>query len=466
MEHIQVKERKLNKAMLMTILALAGPTMIEQAMQTLVQYIDTAMVGVLGTDATAAVGATTSVNWVILATQVAMANGFVPYISQNLGAGNVDHARRASMQAVLSTLLVGMLFTVIIVACSSRIAVWMNVDKTIHDITTGYFLIMYFPMLPRTASTVFGTVLRASGDSRTPMRIGLQVNVINIVLNMLLIYETRTVSLFGLSMTMPGAGMGVIGAALASAIAFTYGGLAITVKLWKHPVISPKGLSWKPDMEILYPCMKVTLPNMMQRFGTSLGHVVFSSMINSLGAVATAAHTIANTVESAFYIPGYGMQTAAATLSGNAYGAKDGKAMKDAANMMLLLEIILMIMSGAMLFILAPHLMGIFSKSDEVISLGFTVLRMVAVSEPFFGFSLIVQGMLLGVGNTRRAMIYNLTGMWGVRIAGTYICTQIFDLGLVAAWGCMIAHNLLVFTLFGICFIRESWNPLSEKNKI
>lgn len=77
-----------------------------------------------------------------------------------------------------------------------------------------------------------------------------------------------------------------------------------------------------PDMQILKPCLRVAFPNMLQRFGTSLGYVAFASMINSIGEVATAAHTIANTVEFTFYIPGYGMQTAAATLAGNAFGAK------------------------------------------------------------------------------------------------------------------------------------------------
>ena len=64
---------------------------------------------------------------------------------------------------------------------------------------------------------------------------------------------------------------------------------------------------------------------MLQRFGTSLGYVAFAAMINALGDTSTAAHTIANTVESLFYIPGWGMQTAAATLAGNAMGARDGK---------------------------------------------------------------------------------------------------------------------------------------------
>ena len=137
--------------------------------------------------------------------------------------------------------------------------------------------------------------------------------------------------------------MGVVGAAAASAISFTWGGIRITQALWRHPVISPKGERLRPDPAILRPCLRIALPNMFQRFGTSLGYVVFAAMINSLGEVATAAHTIANTVESAFYIPGYGMQTAAATLAGNAYGARDDRRMKELAAMFIPIEICLMI---------------------------------------------------------------------------------------------------------------------------
>ena len=155
------------------------------------------------------------------------------------------------------------------------------------------------------------------------MKVGIIVNVINIVLNYFLIFDTHTVSLFGLSIVIPGASLGVVGAAIASAISFVVGGAMITHALWIHPLVSPKGTSLKLDMTILKPCLKIAVPNMLQRFGTSLGYVAFASMINSVGEIATAAHTIANTVESAFYIPGYGMQTAAATLTGNAYGAKD-----------------------------------------------------------------------------------------------------------------------------------------------
>lgn len=454
------RTRKLNPEMLAIIWGLAWPTMLEQFMQTAVQYIDTAMVGVLGTTATAAVGATSTVNWLINSSISALSIGFLSFIARARGAGDERAARRAAGQVVMMVLLVGGFFTALTLSLSGEIPRWMQVKEEIRPLASRYFFILYLPMLPRTASLMFGTVLRAVGDTKTPMKIGVLMNLLNVTLNFLLIYETRQVSLLGMDLWIPGAGLGVVGAAAASAIAFAVGGVLITWVLWRHPLVSPKGQSLRPDGEILRPCLRVALPNMLQRFGTSFGYVGFASMINSLGEVATAAHTIANTVESAFYIPGFGMQVAAATLSGNAYGARDEKRMKDLASMFIPLEMFLMLISGSLLFAGAPMLVDIFSNSPEVIALGSTVLRMVAVSEPFYGVSIIVEGLMQGVGKTKEPFLYNILGMWGVRIVGTFICTQMLGMGLVSAWACMIAHNMLVFLLFLRCFISGRWNPL------
>ena len=178
-------------------------------------------------------------------------------------------------------------------------------------------------------------------------------------------------------------------------------------------------------------------------------------MVNSLGDISTAAHTIANTVESAFYIPGYGMQTAAATLAGNTYGARDQKRFGELSKMIIFVEAALMIISGGLLFCFAPNMMSLFSKDAQVISLGTTVLRMVALSEPFYGVSIIIEGMMQGLGKTSMPFVTNIIGMWGIRIVGTFICIRLYSLGLVSAWACMIAHNMMLFTVFGIYFAKK-----------
>lgn len=446
-----------------TILALAWPTMLEQLLQTAVQYIDTAMVGALGTHATAAVGATTTINWLIGSTISALGIGFLAYISQNHGAGNLQQIKKASAQAALVVLVCGLLVTAVALYLSPKVPVWMRVDEQIRSLSAQYFFVLYTPMLARTAMIIFGTLLRAVGDTKTPMRIGLLVNIINVVLNFLLIYPTRTVGVLSLQFVMPGAGLGVVGAAAASAIAYTVGGIMITGKIWKHALLSPKEHSLKPDWDVLRPCLRVALPNALQRFGTSFGYVAFAAMINSLGEVATAAHTIANTVESAFYIPGFGMQTAAATLAGNALGANDEKRLRDLSKTMLLIEVLLMLLSGALLFAVAPGMVSLFSKDEQVILLSVTVLRMVAVSEPFYGVSIIIEGMLLGMGKTVTPFVFNIIGMWGVRIVGTFVCAQLLGMGLVAAWACMILHNLILFVLFTICYASGRWNPFRKR---
>ena len=457
---IRKQKQSLPWDMLPAIFALAWPTMLEELLQTAVQYIDTAMVGSLGTQATAAVGATSTVNWLVSSTIAALGIGFLSYVSQACGAGDRSKVGRTSAQAVLTVLVCGLFFTGLTLGLSRYVPVWMQVDPEIQSLTARYFFILYTPMLFRTATIIFGTLLRSVGDSKTPMRVGLLVNILNVILNVLLIYPTRT--WFGLGIW--GAGLGVIGAALASAISFTAGGICISVALWRHPVITPRGNSFRPDFEILKPCLKVALPNALQRFGTSLGYVAFASMINSIGDVATAAHTIANTVESAFYIPGYGMQTAAATLAGNALGARDNRRAGKLAQMIIFVEPVLMILSGGLLFVFAPQMMGLFSRDAQVILLGSVVLKMVALSEPFYGVAIIIEGMMHGMGNTMLPFLFSISGMWGIRIVGTFLCTQIFGMGLVSAWACMIAHNLALFTAFLICYLTGRWNPMNKKS--
>lgn len=455
----RLRNRSLPWEMLPTIFTLAWPTMLEQLLQTAVQYIDTAMVGSLGTQATAAVGATSTVNWLVSSTISALGIGFLSFVSQACGAGDIKKVGRASAQAVLAVLICGLFFTGLTLGLSSYVPVWMQVDTSIQILTARYFFILYTPMLFRTATIIFGTLLRAVGDTKTPMRAGLAVNIVNVVLNFLLIYPSRT----WMGIQIWGAGLGVIGAALASAVSFVIGGVLITAVFWKHPMVSPKGQSLRPDYEILKPCLKVALPNALQRFGTSLGYVAFASMINSIGEVATAAHTIANTVESAFYIPGYGMQTAAATLAGNALGARDNKRAGRLAQMIIFVEVILMILSGGLLFVFAPQMMQLFSQDTAVILLGSVVLRMVAVSEPFYGVAIIIEGMMQGMGNTMLPFVFSISGMWGIRIVGTFLCTQLLGMGLVSAWACMIAHNMALFTAFLICYISGKWNPMNRK---
>ena len=457
---MQMSQRQ-RRNTLWIVLALAWPTMLEQMLQVAAQYVDSAMVGRLGAAATAAVGATTTINWMVGSTLSALGVGFLAFIAREYGAERYDNARRAVAQSVLAAIVSGLFFTAVALSLARYIPGWMNAAEDIRPEASRYFFIVYAPMLLRAATVIFGTVLRSSGDTRTPMKVNVLVNLVNVVLNFLLIYGTRDIRLLGMTLRVPGAGLGVTGAA----IGFAVGGAAMTVALWRHPRISPKGMSLRPDPTILKPCLKVAMPAALQRFGTSFGYVAFASLINSLGTVATAAHTIANTAESAFYIPAFGIQTAAATLVGNASGMKDRAYMKSITRTLLILEPALMAVSGMALFILAPRMMAMFTPDEAVILLGTKVLRMVAVIEPLFGIAVVLEGIFMGVGDTMYAFCCNIVGMWGVRVLGTAILVRGFGYGLTAAWGAMIAHNILLCILFALHYRGQKWNPLVNGQK-
>ena len=107
--------------------------------------------------------------------------------------------------------------------------------------------------------------------------------------------------------------------------------------------------------------------------------------------------------------------------------------------------------------------MSIFSTDDAVIALGAVVLQMVAVSEPFYGVSIIIEGMMQGMGKTKMPFVTNLVGMWGVRILGTFILTQICSYGLISAWACMILHNLVLFAVFLVYYLSGKYIPKKKR---
>ena len=152
-----------DRSMLGTIFTLAWPTMLEQLTQTAVQYIDTAMVGTLGTKATAAVGATGTVNWLIGSIVSAVGIGFLAFIARQIGAGNRERARQASAQACSVTLALGLVLTAVLLLNAKRIPVWMQVDPAIRDMAARYFTIIYLPMLFRTASILLGSLGQRGG---------------------------------------------------------------------------------------------------------------------------------------------------------------------------------------------------------------------------------------------------------------------------------------------------------------
>lgn len=452
-----IRDTLRSREMMGTILHLSWPTIMEQALQTLVQYADTAQVGAIGANASAAVGLTTTMMWLINSPMFALGMGVLSCISRSLGAKDSQRAQAAAVQSVLITAVLGLALGAVTLSISPFLPGWLGAAPEIRKDASVYFAIICAPMLFRASSIIFGSVLRATGNTKTPMVINTVMNLLNIVLNFLLINPSQVWKLGPVSLPMWGAGWGVTGAAVATAASFVVGGALMFAAAWRDPILGLRGQKLRFHADVMGQCVKIGAPIAAERVAACLGQVVFTALIARLGTVAIAAHSIAITAEQAFYIPGYGMQAAAATLSGHSAGAKDERKLMQYSSTITAIAVLLMGLLSVFLFCFSGPVMRLFTPDQQVIELGARVLKIVAVSEPFFAVIIIMEGIFNGVGDTKVPFLFSLCTMWGVRIVFTFLCVSVFRLGLEAVWLCMVADNLTRFVCMVIRYARGNW---------
>lgn len=427
--------------LLKTLVVLSIPTIVEEVLATLLQYVDTAMVGQLGEQATASVSITTTITWLFNSIPGAIGTAVLILISKAAGAGDRKQVKRLAQQALFLSVLSGVVLGAASVAISPFVPAWMGAEPAIQEEASRYYFIVSLPMIFRAASTILGAALRAIQDTRTPMLISVAANGLNIILNSLLIY---------------GAGLGVAGAAIASAISYTLSGILMFVFFRKKGMFSFHWREFSVEKGLLRECFAVGAPVLGTSLVSCFGYVVFASLVSGMGTTVFAAHSIAVTAETIFYVPGYGLRTATSALIGNARGERDLRKLKTVAKLSVGLTLVLMCISGFALFLGANPLMRVFSPVEEVVRLGGEMLQLVALSEPFFGLMVVLEGVFYGLGRTRYAFVVETIGMWGVRILLTFFCVQVWGLGLREVWYCMIADNVCKAILLLIPFLRKS----------
>lgn len=429
-----------NLQLFKTLVFLSLPTVIEQILSTLLQYVDTAMVGRLGEQATASVSITTNVTWLVNSAPSAIGTAIMVLVSKAYGAGDFKQVKRLSQQAVLLSVAAGILLGIASIALCPFIPEWMGAEESIQAQASQYFFIISLPLVFRSLSSVMGYALRAVRNTKTPMIISAAANGLNIVLNYLLIYTF---------------GLGVTGAAVASACSYMLSGVLMVCACFKNEHLNWKIKEFKTDGALLKETARVGIPVFGSSAVSCLGYVVFASLVSGMGTTVFAAHSIAVTAETIFYVPGYGLRSAASTLVGNARGERNAEKLKEVSRLSIILTIAVMIVSGAVLYFGSSQLMSLFTPSERVIELGAQMLKIVAFSEPFFGLMIVLEGIFYGLGRTKYAFFVESAGMWAVRILFTFLCVKVWGLGLNAVWYCMIADNIIKALLFALPFIKK-----------
>lgn len=437
------------------------PSIIEYSFQTLVNYADLIMVGRLGTEASATIGITNEVTFLMKAGVNALGVGVLAYVAMEYGARRKDKLHLAAYKAYQLALIIGIATTIIPIAISPFLPVFMGADVAIRKPASMYFAICSSSGMFFSLNVVAGSIRKAAKDMKTPLFINGLVNIINVVLNYFLIFPSRSISVLGKELVVYRAGIGVYGAAIATAVATVIGGILMIVANERHKETSARELLGKDNSSLSDEESKISrkyilvgLPAFLTSVVTSFGRVIFTSMIVPLGTTIYAAHTIAFTAESAFYMPAVGMAAAVASLSGNVRGEGNIKKLNRQTNMVCGIMTLTMLVASIILFSCAGPIISLFTKDAYVLDLAPKLLRIVAINEPLFGISVVMQNVFNGIGKTKPPLYISLFTQWCIRVLGTFIFVYKLGLGVQAAWFCMIADNIARAILLYLFYIK------------
>ena len=226
--------------------------------------------------------------------------------------------------------------------------------------------------------------------------------------------------------------------------------LVLIIFIKKSPIQLCLGESFYPDGRIIRRAVALGLPVILERITLSAGQLIMTRLVTSLGNLALAANHVAVTAEGISYLPAQGISFASTALVGQAVGGRDPERARKYSNISGVVGVIAGGVGGLLLFCFARPLSGVFTPDPQVMALAADMLRIVAISEPFFGLSIVLSGVLRGTGDSRSPFFIVLLGMWGVRILMAPALLYAAGLGLSAVWIAMVADLTVRGILCGV----------------
>lgn len=421
---------------------LAWPAIAEMFLATLVQFVDTAMVGSLGEVAIAAVGVSNSPMWLLNGLFAALGVGSTALVARYVGGKEIEKANKVAQQSLLMGVTLAFILTVLALMFAQVVPTLMGAEPDVIPAATSYMKIISLTFVLAFSSFILTGVLRGAGDTKTPMRVNALANIVNVVGNFLLIFPTRELVLnlprWGeTALTIPGAGMGIEGAALATALSRGLAGIIVLFILFTGKQGVRIHFSLKPDIDVIRRVIKIGLPASGERLIMSGGQMIFSVIVLGLGTAQYAAHHLAIVAESVSYMPGFGFSMAATTLVGQGLGAGRPELAERSGYTTWRLGAMVMCGMGLVFLTFPEYLIMIFNRDPEIVRYGAMCLRMVAIAQLPFSSTMVMTGALRGAGDTVPPLIIAIIGMWGVRLTLAWLLVTQLNMGLLGAWTAM-----------------------------
>ena len=396
---------------------LSLPAILTQITTIAMQYIDSAMVGALGADASAAIGLVASSTWLFGGVTTAVSAGFSVQVAHRIGAGEDTEARTVVRHGLAAALTLAALLALLGLGICRQLPYWLGGGAEICADASAYFL-TFSLMLPFSQlNSLTAGFLQCAGDMVTPSVLNAVMCGLDVVCNALLIPH-----------------FGVLGAGMGTALACALVSLAMAwcccVRNAQLRLRRGEAHAFRP--EILKKAFRIGAPVAVQEIAMNGAMVASTMILAPLGAAAIAANSFAVTAESLCYMPGYGVGSAATTLVGRSVGAGDAAQARRYGNICTALGGALMGCTGLLMMIFCPFVFRLLTPVAEVRTLAAQALRIGLLAEPLFGVSIAAAGALRGAGDTLVPSLLNLGSIWIVRLGLSLLLVE--KLGLRGMW--------------------------------
>lgn len=455
------RELGFGKRLRLTV-TLSLPAMLAQLSSIAMQYIDASMVGRLGADDSAAIGLVSTTLWLFWGICSAMTSGFAVQVAHCVGAKDNEGARRVLRQGISSALIFSAIVAVIGIAISGPLPNWLGGGEAIDRQASLYFLVFVAALPLLTLNYLAGGMLRCVGNMKVPSVVSTLMCVLDCVFNFIFIFPTHHYDLGGLHFSIPGAGLGVLGAALGTVLAET---VCAVIMMYYACVRQPELRIWRvkgsfrPTRKVLRKAFNISAPMTVEHAVICGAQIAITVIVAPLGVVAIAANAFAVTAESLCYMPGYGIADAATALVGQSHGAKRERLVRQFGYLSVGLGMAVMTVMGFLMYVFAPDIMGLITPIESIKDLGAEVLRIEAWAEPFFAASIVAYGVFVGVGHTVLPAIMNFGSIWVVRVPLAWMLAR--SLGLKGVWIAMCAELTFRGVIFLIRLFSKGWSRLS-----
>ena len=405
------------------ILGFAIPMLIGNIFQQIYNVVDTIIVGrYLGEDALAGVGSTGTLTFFLLALVAGLCNGAGLVIAQCVGSKDTQKLKEAVVALVWTAGIMTAIVSILGLSCSKFFLMLLSVPDNVIDYSTEYLTIIYTFVIGSVIYNGASSILRSTGDSRTPLIALIAGSLLNVVLDIVFIVEFN---------------MGVAGAAYATILSQLLSALiCVTYLIKKRKYIGLTAINWQPNKEAVMLIIKTGFPSAFQSCMISLGGMSVQKLVNSYGSSVMAAYVAANRIDSIAIQVIVSIGTALSVFTGQNMGQNNFKRIHDGLRKTLVMMMLASISIAILVLVFRYELMSVFLDSDtsaEATSIGSTYLSIIGIAYVIAGIMQSYQNVIRGAGDVNTCMVAGLTELAG-RIVFAYLLSVGFKLGPTGIW--------------------------------